>query len=90
MLQSAGSWQLGFELAPDDRIGEYQAFFGTGVTVARTLGPLALTTLLTGVGTLGWLLLGTLFLAASLAMGPTARRATAARPLTAPSVIKAA
>ncbi|GGR81309.1 MFS transporter [Streptomyces aureoverticillatus] len=73
MLQSAGSWQLGFDLAPPGRIGEYQGFFGTGVTVARTLGPLVLTTLLVEWGTPGWLLLGGVILAASYAMGPAAR-----------------
>ncbi|CAL9281182.1 MFS transporter [Streptomyces sp. SudanB25_2051] len=73
MLQSAGSWQIGFDLAPAGRIGEYQGFFGAGVTVARTLGPLLLTALLMGMGTAGWLLLGGLFLAASWAMGPVSR-----------------
>ncbi|MFE0453755.1 MFS transporter [Streptomyces sp. NPDC058914] len=77
MGQSAGSWQLSFDLAPADRVGEYQGFFGTGVTVARTLGPLLLTWLLVEWGTPGWLLLGTLTLAASYAMGPAARRAAA-------------
>ncbi|MEV0183694.1 MFS transporter [Streptomyces sp. NPDC050625] len=75
MGQSAGSWQLSFDLAPADRIGEYQGFFGTGVTVARTLGPLVLTSLLVEWGTPGWLLLGGATLAASYAMGPAARRA---------------
>lgn len=77
MGQSAGSWQLSFELAPADRVGEYQGFFGTGVTVARTLGPLVLTTLLVGWGTAGWLLLGGATLVASYAMGPAARRGSA-------------
>ena len=77
MGQSAGSWQLSFDLAPADRVGEYQGFFGTGVTVARTLGPLALTTLLVEWGTPGWLLLGGATLLASYAMGPAARRAAA-------------
>jgi MFS family permease len=75
MQQSAGSWQLAFDLAPPGRTGEYQGFFGTGVTVARTLGPLVLTALLVGCGTPGWLLLGGVTLAASYAMGPAARRA---------------
>ncbi|MGW7046734.1 MFS transporter [Streptomyces avermitilis] len=70
MKQSAGSWQLAFDLAPADRTGEYQGFFGTGVTVARTLGPLVLTALLVDWGTPGWLLLGGLMLAASYGMGP--------------------
>ncbi|MGY1499201.1 MFS transporter [Streptomyces sp. QTS52] len=80
MGQSAGSWQLSFELAPADRVGEYQGFFGTGVTVARTAGPLVLTTLLVGWGTSGWLLLGGVTLVASYAMGPAARKAAAAGP----------
>ncbi|MFE0256618.1 MFS transporter [Streptomyces sp. NPDC059010] len=79
MGQSAGSWQLSFELAPADRVGEYQGFFGTGVTVARTLGPLVLTSLLVGWGTAGWLLLGIATLGASYAMGPAGRWAAGAR-----------
>lgn len=39
MLQSAGSWQISFDLAPDREVGQYQGFFGTGVPLARTLGP---------------------------------------------------
>ncbi|MER6627902.1 MFS transporter [Streptomyces sp. NPDC000987] len=77
--QSAGSWQLSFDLAPAGRVGEYQGFFGTGVTVARTLGPLVLTSLLVGWGAPGWLLLGGVTVAASYAMGPAARRAAAGR-----------
>ncbi|WP_328536066.1 MFS transporter [Streptomyces sp. NBC_00344] len=84
MLQSAGSWQLGFGLAPAGRIGEYQGFFGSGVTVARTLGPLLLTALLVGMGALGWLLLGGLFLVASYALGPVARWAAGTRQEPAP------
>ncbi|MEU7135982.1 MFS transporter [Streptomyces sp. NPDC046261] len=80
MLQSAGSWQLGFDLAPVGRVGEYQGFFGTGTTVARTLGPLVLTGLLVGMGALGWVLLGALFLAASYALSPVTRWAARTRP----------
>ncbi|WP_425315302.1 hypothetical protein [Streptomyces viridochromogenes] len=47
--------------------------------MARTLGPLVLTSLLVGWGTPGWLLLGALTLAASYAMGPTARWAAGTR-----------
>ncbi|MFJ1972746.1 MFS transporter [Streptomyces sp. NPDC087903] len=79
MRQSAGSWQLSFDLAPADRVGEYQGFFGTGVTVARTLGPLVLTSLLVEWGAPGWLLLGAVTLAASYAMGPAARKTAAGR-----------
>ncbi|MEU9004057.1 MFS transporter [Streptomyces sp. NPDC048551] len=79
MRQSAGSWQIGFSLAPADRMGQYQGFFGTGVPVARTLGPMLLTALLLLWGIPGWLLLGAVLLAASYAMGPAARRASGAR-----------
>ncbi|MEV6979319.1 MFS transporter [Kitasatospora sp. NPDC093806] len=80
MQQSAGSWQIAFDLAPADRLGQYQGFFGTGVAVARTAGPLLLTTLLLDWGAPGWLLLGTLFLAAGHAMGPVVRWAERNRP----------
>ncbi|MEV6833920.1 MFS transporter [Streptomyces sp. NPDC051133] len=79
MQQSAGSWQLSFDLAPADRTGEYQGLFGTGVTVARTLGPGVVTWLLLDWGTPGWLLLGALMPVASYAMGPAARRAAGRR-----------
>ncbi|MEV7520204.1 MFS transporter [Streptomyces sp. NPDC091371] len=79
MRQSAGSWQIGFALAPADRIGQYQGFFGTGVPVARTLGPLVLTSLLLVWGIPGWLLLGAVLTAASYAMGPAVRWAGAVR-----------
>ncbi|MFI5828836.1 MFS transporter [Streptomyces sp. NPDC051578] len=77
MRQSAGSWQIGFALAPAGRVGQYQGFFGTGVPVARTVGPLLLTSLLLLWGAQGWLLLGAVLAAASYAMGPAVRRAGA-------------
>ncbi|MFD0265208.1 MFS transporter [Streptomyces sp. NPDC127106] len=79
MRQSAGSWQVGFSLAPAERIGQYQGFFGTGVPIARTLGPTVLTSLLLLWGIPGWLLLGAVLLAASYAMGPAVRWAQAGR-----------
>lgn len=75
MQQSAGSWHLALSLAPPHQVGQYQGFFGTGVPLARTAGPLVLTALLVTWGTPGWLVLGALFLGAGTALGPTARRA---------------
>ncbi|MEU0301292.1 MFS transporter [Streptomyces sp. NPDC006175] len=80
MKQSAGSWQIGFDLAPPHQIGQYQGFFGTGVAVARTLGPVLVTALVVTWGVPGWLLLGGLFVAAGYAMGPAVRWAEAGRP----------
>ncbi|MFF8659075.1 MFS transporter [Streptomyces huasconensis] len=73
MRHSAGSWQIGLALAPARHVGQYQGFYGTGVPVARTLGPLLLTWLLVVGGVPGWLVLGAVFLAASLLMGPAVR-----------------
>ncbi|MFD1146298.1 MFS transporter [Saccharothrix hoggarensis] len=73
MLHGAGSWEIGFGLAPADKQGQYQGFYGAGTAVARTVGPLLLTTLVLGGGVVGWLVLGGLFLAAALAMGPAVR-----------------
>ncbi|MEU6790674.1 MFS transporter [Nonomuraea wenchangensis] len=73
MLLAAGAWEISFGLAPDDRQGQYQGFFGTGTAVARMLGPVALTTLVLGGGTLGWLALGAMFAAAGAAMTPAVR-----------------
>ncbi|MEV8624970.1 MFS transporter [Streptomyces sp. NPDC051079] len=79
MRHSAGSWQIGLGLAPADRIGQYQGFYGTGVPVARTLGPLLVTALLIGGGAAGWLVLGGIFLVAGLATGPAVRWAERSR-----------
>ncbi|MEU4741825.1 MFS transporter [Actinosynnema sp. NPDC023658] len=73
MLHSAGSWEIGFDLAPADKQGQYQGFYGMGPAVARTVGPLLLTTLVLGGGAVGWLVLGGLFVAAALAMTPAVR-----------------
>ena len=73
MLLASGSWEISFGLAPADQQGQYQGLFGTGVAVARMVGPLLLTTLVLGWGTPGFLVLGVLFLAAALAITPAVR-----------------
>jgi len=73
MMQAGGAWEISFGLAPEGRHGQYQGFFTSGFTVARMLGPLLLTTVILGWGTIGWVVLGTVFLLAGLAMGPAVR-----------------
>jgi MFS family permease len=70
MMQGAAGWELSFALAPDHQQGQYQGFFSMAPQVARTAGPVLVTTLLIGWGGVGWLVLGGLFLAAGLAIGP--------------------
>jgi len=79
MMQASGSWEISFGLAPDGRHGQYQGFFGSGFTVARMLGPLLVTTLVMSWGTVGWVLLGLVFLCAGVAMGPAVRWARRVR-----------
>lgn len=79
MMQSAGAWEMSFELAPPDKHGQYQGFFGSGIAVARTLGPLLLTSLVISWGAPGWLVLGGLFLASALATPPAVRWAARTR-----------
>jgi MFS family permease len=73
MLLGSGSWEIGFSLAPADKQGQYQGFYGSGTAIARMIGPLLLTTLILTWGTPGWLVLGAAFLAAGVAMGPAVR-----------------
>lgn len=84
MLLGSGSWEIGFALAPADKQGQYQGFYGAGTAVARLIGPLLLTTLILAWGVPGWLVLGALFLAAGTAMGPAVRWAAATREGTPP------
>jgi MFS family permease len=79
MMQASGAWEISFGLAPEGRHGQYQGFFGSGFTVARMLGPLLVTTLVLGLGTVGWLLLGAMFVVAAVAMGPAVRWAARTR-----------
>ncbi len=79
MMQASGAWEVSFGLAPADKQGQYQGFFGSGAAVARMLGPVLLTALIISWGTAGWLALGLLFLAASLAMTPAVRWAARRR-----------
>ncbi|MGP3937695.1 MFS transporter [Nonomuraea sp. KM88] len=81
LLLAPGAWEISFALAPEDRQGQYQGFFGTGVPVARMLGPVVLTTLVLDGGTLGWLLLGGAFAAAGAAMRPAVAWARRPQPV---------
>ncbi|WP_113700223.1 MFS transporter [Nonomuraea lactucae] len=84
MLLASGAWEISFGLAPADKQGQYQGFFGTGTALARMLGPAVLTTVVIGWGAAGWLLVGAVFLAAGAAMAPAVRWAERTRPAQSP------
>ncbi len=93
MIQAAGSWEIGLGLAPEDKQGQYQGFFGSGTAASRMLGPALLTTLIFTWGIAGWIVLGGLFLLAGTAMGPAVRwaeRTRTATPAQQPAVLAAA
>lgn len=73
MMLAGGAWEISFSLAPADRQGQYQGFFGTGTAVARMVGPALLTTVVLGWGASGWLVVGGVFVVAGCAMGPAVR-----------------
>ncbi|MEU0090823.1 MFS transporter [Kribbella sp. NPDC006257] len=79
MKLASGAWEISFGLAPADKQGQYQGFFGTGPAIARMLGPALLTTLILGRGPIGWLVVGALFLGTSVATGPAVRWAARTR-----------
>jgi MFS family permease len=79
MKLASGAWEISFGLAPADKQGQYQGFFGTGPAIARMLGPALLTTLVLGWGPIGWVVLGAVFLGTSCATGPAVRWAARTR-----------
>ena len=70
MLQQAGGWSLSYALAPEDRQGEYLGAFAMGTRIYDSVGPILVTSMILGLGQLGWALLGLLY--AGLALGLSA------------------
>ncbi len=82
MKLASGAWEISVGLAPADKQGQYQGFFGTGPAIARMLGPALLTTVVLGWGPIGWIAVGALFLGTSCATGPAVRWAARTRTAT--------
>jgi hypothetical protein len=58
VLQQAGGWSLSYGLAPEDRQGEYLGAFAMGTRTYDSPGPILVTSLILGLGQLGWALRG--------------------------------
>ncbi|MGW6062685.1 MFS transporter [Streptomyces sp. NPDC055189] len=71
--ESSAGFALGFGLAPDHAQGQYQGLLGIGFSAGQALAPAILTTVVLGLGTTGWLLLGAFFAAVGAA-GPSLER----------------
>jgi MFS family permease len=80
LWQAAGSFVLGFELAPDHAQGQYQGLYGMGMGISTMIGPPLMALLPLGLGVRGWWILGGLLLAAALALKPVVSWCEATRP----------
>jgi MFS family permease len=65
VLSSASNWGLSFELADPLRAGAYQGVFAMGFSLGAMAAPLVVTSTTLSLGTLGWLMLGAIFLASA-------------------------
>jgi Major Facilitator Superfamily len=81
MLQSAGGWGLSYALAPEDRQGEYLGAFAMGTRIYDSLGPVLVTSMILGLGRLGWILLGVLYVVLALGRSAAAGWARRTRPV---------
>jgi MFS family permease len=58
VAQTAAGFALGFGLAPDHAVGQYQGFNGMGLDAGQAVGPVVLTAGVLRLGAAGWLVLG--------------------------------
>lgn len=65
---AAGSWSIGFDLAEEKHMGQYQGVYSLGWGLGGTFGPLYVTALAIGLGMTGWWIMGAVFAAAGIAM----------------------
>ena len=79
LVTSAGEWFLSVNLAPARGRERYLSVFKTSMAAQQAVGPLLVTTALTGWGRLGWLALASLLAAGTLASRRLAARETARR-----------
>ncbi len=66
--QSAGSWSLAFDLAPDHAQGQYQGTHAMGIDLGRMFAPALFTWLVLGHGATGWVTLAVGFALTGLVM----------------------
>ncbi|WP_412745528.1 MFS transporter [Krasilnikovia sp. MM14-A1004] len=64
IVSETGGWELAFEWADPANSGAYQGVSQAGVAIGRAVAPVAVTSTAIGLGLPGWLLLGSVFLAA--------------------------
>ena len=68
--QAAGSWGIGYGLAPDNAQGTYQSVWQSSFTIASFVGPPLLAGFVVTTGLVGWMVMAGIFLAAGILMVP--------------------
>ena len=68
LFAAAGSWSIGFELATEKHMGQYQGVYSLGWGLSATFGPLYVTALAIGLGVIGWAIMGAIFMVSGIAM----------------------
>ncbi|MEU4602244.1 MFS transporter [Kribbella sp. NPDC023972] len=79
LLQSSGSFLLGFDLAADHAQGQYQGVWNTSMSVSTMVAPTVLALLPLGLGVPGWIILGVWFAVIGALFVPVVRWAAARR-----------
>ncbi len=72
LLGSAASWGVGYGMAREDLMGQYQGAFALGRRASRVIGPSLVTILAISEGRTGWLVLAAIFIATGAAFTPLA------------------
>ena len=70
--ESSAEFALGFGLAPDHAQGQYQGLLGLGFDVGQAIAPAILTTVVLGLGQVGWGVLAVVFVGLGLVGPPLA------------------
>lgn len=79
LLQSSGSFLLGFDLAADEAQGQYQGVWNTSMSISTMVAPTVLALLPLGLGVPGWIILGVWFAVIGVLFVPVVRWAAARR-----------
>ena len=74
LYAAAGSWSIGFELAVEKHMGQYQGVYSLGWGIGGTFGPLYITAMVVGFGVAGWAIMGLVFLASGVVMHSLVKR----------------
>jgi hypothetical protein len=80
LLQSSGSFLLGYDLAAQTAQGQYQGVWNTSMSISSMLAPSVLALLPLGLGVPGWLILGAWFAGVGILFVPVVRWAVGRRP----------